>query len=224
MSEEEIAAPGWDAIDSYVGSRYGHRLPHQFTSSTPYELDKANPLPAVTVWESGAPPSWHYVSYGLTELFEKSSSDPNISGFGHELTLRVPKADGEEQPPAWGVRLLNALGHHILSQRAGLDSGHCVDLGAPLTMEESCCLTGLVCIPDPILGKFDSPHGSVLFLQLVGITAAELAIFKDLELPDLVAAIAELSPSGLSDPARACWCEDAEKSKVMKRYKVGLKL
>lgn len=71
-------APGWEAIDRAVGMRYPAQVPHQFASSRPYELDGRAPLPAVTVWSSGAPSSWHYVSYGLSELFEKTSPDPSL--------------------------------------------------------------------------------------------------------------------------------------------------
>ena len=35
-------------------------------------------------------------------------------------------------------------------------------------------ITGVVFALDPELGKIDTPHGEVSFLQLVGITSAEL--------------------------------------------------
>ena len=61
-------APGWDAIDRTLTSRYPSQVPHQFTSQVAYDLDKQSPLPAVCVWEAGSPKSWHYVTYGLTDL------------------------------------------------------------------------------------------------------------------------------------------------------------
>ena len=106
-SDDKVTAPGWEAIDIWVGSRYPGQTPHQFSSSTAYELDSASPLPAITVWES--PESWHFVTYGLTELFDKSSPRPFISGFGFELSFRLSKGD-EEEPPVWAVERLEALG------------------------------------------------------------------------------------------------------------------
>ena len=121
--QEEVEAPGWDAIDRWVGGKLpSTSAPHQFTSRTPYELDKPSPLPAITVWQTREPPGWLYVTYGLSELFEKSSNDPHVSGFGFELTLRIPRGD-EDTPPRWPLRLLHALGHHVLAHGKGFDSG-----------------------------------------------------------------------------------------------------
>jgi hypothetical protein len=239
---EELHAPGWDAIDTWVGRHFGGQTPHQFTSLTPYELDSPSPLPAVTVWSTRAPAGWLYVTYGLSELFEKSSEDPRISGFGFELSLRIPASAGDDEPhdgsdgkleeakpPAWPLRLLQSLGHHVLSTRSGFDSGHAIELGASLVQPGSdgpqdCALTGLICVPDPLLGKIETVNGSLLFLRLFGVTAEELAILGELELGELVACIAELSPLAITDPTRGSFTDDPERSKVLKRYrlKIGL--
>jgi hypothetical protein len=224
-----LEAPGWDAIDRFVGAHFGGQTPHQFTSKTPYELDSPNPLPAVTVWATRAPVGWLYVSYGLTELFEKTSDDPDVSGFGFELTLRIPATGDATKPPMWPLRLLQALGHHALESGGGFDSGHAINLGAPLVPADDdgprdCVLTGLICLPDPLLGKFGTVHGSVLFLRVFGVTADELESMSELELGELVACIAELSPMAITDPARRSFAEDPERSKVLRRYRLGIGL
>lgn len=233
MSDEaEIPAPGWDAIDRWVGGHFGAQVPHQFTSRTAYELETPSPLPAVTVWATSAPAGWLYVTYGLSELFDKSSNDPNVSGFGFELSLRLPSAtaaDADARPPTWPLRLLQSLGRHVLSTGSSFDSGHAIDLGASLVMPNSdgpqdCALTGLICLPDPLLGKIDTVHGSLLFLRLFGVTEDELKILDRLELGDLVACMAELSPMALTDPERASFAEHPERSKVLKRYALGIVL
>jgi hypothetical protein len=250
MSDEEnedneiIEAPGWDAIDRWVGSHFrdagvdagvdagGLQIPHQFTSQTAYELDSPNPLPAITVWRTKAPEGWLYVTYGLSELFDKSSDDPNVSGFGFELTLRIPMAPGQNggaRPPLWPLRLLQGLGRHVLANRSGFDSGHSLDLGASIVPPnsdgpEGCVLTGLTCLPDPLLTKIQTVHGSLLFLRLFGVTAAELAILGELELGSLVACIAELSPMAITDAGRRSFTEDPERGKVLTRYKLGIGL
>ncbi|KIG14980.1 hypothetical protein DB30_06169 [Enhygromyxa salina] len=229
--DAKIPAPGWDAIDRWVGARFGGQVPHQFTSHTAYELESPNPLPAVTVWATSAPAGWLYVTYGLSELFDKSSNDPNVSGFGFELSLRLPGSgvSTDERPPAWPLRLLQSIGHHVLSTGGGFDSGHAIDLGASLVAPGSdgpqdSVLTGLICLPDPLLGKINTVHGSLLFLRLFGVTADELKVLDDLELGDLVACIAELSPLAVTDPERASFAEDAECSKVLRRYSLGISL
>ncbi len=233
MSDEEIHAPGWSAIDMAVGRIYPGQTPHQFASKTPYELDARSPLPAITVWENRLPPSWHYVTYGLTELFDKTSNVPDVSGFGFELVMRVPKAEGEEMPPIWPLRLLQTLGHYVLDQRQGFDSGHLIGLESPLTTAEGAPgdppapetkLDSILAIPDPLLGKIDTPHGAVLFLQLVGLHADERKAFESMDLEQKVGAMADLDPAGLTDPARESWLEHEEKVKVLRRYqfKIGM--
>jgi hypothetical protein len=221
---QEIDAPGWQAIDRTLTSRYPGQIPHQFTSQVPYNLDKQSPLPAVCVWEAGSPKSWHYVSYGLTELFSKESNVPEVSGFGAELTLRLPRGDDDPHPPVWGVKLLQALAHHCFSQGAGFDAGHCVDLGSSIADDQESALTGLVCLPDPMLRKIEGPFGSLLFLQLIGLTAEELATFREMSLQAQVAAIADLDASGLTDPSRASWLADESTAVVLRRYKLGVGL
>jgi hypothetical protein len=232
--DEELHAPGWDAIDRFVGHHFGGQTPHQFSSRTPYDLDSPSPLPAVTVWATRAPVGWMYVTYGLSELFEKTSDDPAVSGFGFELSLRIPasgSASGPDEvtPPTWPLRLLQALGHHALSEGGGFDSGHVLDLGAPLVAADSdgpraSALTGLICLPDPLLGKINTVHGSLLFLRLFGVTKDEIASFAELELGHLVACLAELSPAVITDPARGSYVDEPELGKVIRRYRLGIGL
>ncbi|MCA9683426.1 MAG: suppressor of fused domain protein [Myxococcales bacterium] len=226
-------APGWAAIDRWVSAHFPHATPHQFASRTPYELDTASPLPAITVFETRAPAGWLYVSYGLSELFEKSSDDPGVSGFGFELTLRIPRAEGTGdeggEPPVWPLKLFQALGHHALNTGGGFDSGHRLNLGAPLCPPSSdgpadCRLSALICLPDPALGKIDTINGSLLFLRLFGVTDDELAALTEVELGDLVACLAELEGLAITDPGRGSFFEDPEKSKILRRYKLGISL
>ncbi len=98
-----------------------------------------------------------------------SADDPDVSGFGFELTLRVPRADGEERPPAWGVRLIQALGRYVLLSGEGFDSGHRADLGGPLVPGVATELRGIACVPDPALGKIATPFGTLLFLRRAAI-------------------------------------------------------
>lgn len=217
-------APGWQAIDSWVGSRFAGQTPHQFTSKAAYDLQSSSPLPGITVWETESPKAWLFVSYGLSELFEKNSEDEEISGFGFELTMRLPRYPSEQHPPVWVLQLIQALGHQVLSTRTGFDSGHCIDLGGTILPQGESRLEGLACVPDPLLGKLDGPFGTLLFLQMVGVTRDELELMKDWEMEAVVGAIAEIDAEGLTLPGRSSWLEDEQKARVMRRYKVGLKL
>ncbi len=217
-----LDAPGWQAIDRHLAQRYGQQLPHQFTSRTAYDFESDSPLPAISAYEASTPPHWHLVTYGFSELFEKSSPDAQLSGFGYELTFRIPRAPGETMPPTWAVRLLQALGRYVFTEQAPFDTGHRADLGAPLCPGSQLC--ALACVPDPELGKITTVFGNLLFLQVVGLTAAEHTCMRNLSYEDVVLLLAEIDRLGLTDPTRSCWTLSPQKSPVFKRYELGIRL
>lgn len=228
-----VHAPGWAALDRALATVYPGQTPHQFASQRPYDLEGTAPLPAISVYEARAPDGWHLVTYGLSELFEKTSPDPERSGFGLELTLRLPRAAGEGTPPAWAVRLLQALGHYVLSGHAGLDTGHVIDLGGPLVPpplespgdgepSRPCALEGVVLVPDPRLGELDTPHGRVLFLQLFGLTRDELEPMTEWDLERKVGLVLEYDPLAITDPARGSMRDDRRKAPLYRRYELGV--
>lgn len=223
-SSQDLKAPGWAAIDSACQRLYPRQVPHQYTSQTAYELDSKHPLPAISVWEGRRPDHWHYVTYGLSELFEKTSHDLDISGFGFELTLRAPRREGEDTPPAWPLRTLQALGSYVLRSRKGFDTGHRADLGGPIAPGTDTALTALVFVPDPLLGKLSGPFGSLLFLQVIGVTADELAAVERLDHEGVVHLFAELDFHGLTDLSRESWFKSPQKSPVIRRYQLGIRL
>jgi hypothetical protein len=215
-------APGWAAIDDALARLYPRQVPHQFASKTAYEVDTANPLPAIAVYEGVRPTHWHYVTYGLSELFEKSSADPDVSGFGFELTMRVPRGADEEQPPTWPLRALQGLGRYVLANGRGFDTGHCAELGGSIAPGIESRLTCMAFVPDPLLRKISTPFGSLLFLQVVGLTPDELAAMQRLDHEGVVHLLGELDLHGLTDLARGSYFEDEKKSPILRRYQLGV--
>ena len=215
-------APGWAALDRALAAVHPGRTPHQFASRTPYEEGSAAPLPAVTGFAADDPPHWHLVGYGCTELFDKTSPEPAISGFGFEVGVRVPRAEGQARPPAWAVRLLQAVGHHVLFGGARLDSGHIVDLGGPLRPDPPTELSACVCVPDPQLGKFDTPNGSVLVLQLFGLRPDERDRMAAWDLARKVRFCLEAAPLAITDPDRPAFEADPRTRALWRRYDLGI--
>jgi len=217
-----MRAPGWAAMDRMLATLYPGQTPHQFASERPYDLEGRSPLPAVVGHEAQGPDHWHLVTYGLTELFEKTSADPERSGFGFELTLRLPRTSSDNRPPAWAVHLLQTLGHYVLSGHGPLDSGHVIDLGGPLCPTPPCALEGVVCVPDPELGKIDTVHGSALFLQLFGLTRDELEPMTQWDLKRKVGLVREAERLAITDPNRGSMREDPRKAALYRRYELGI--
>lgn len=53
------------------------------------------PLDGISVYNGGD--YFHFVTYGLSELYEKQNGNPERSGYGFELTLKLKK-EGLENP------------------------------------------------------------------------------------------------------------------------------
>jgi suppressor of fused-like protein len=94
------------------------------------------------------------------------------SGFGFELTFRLH--DDNEIPPAWPAELLQALARYVFSSGNLLCAGDHVSWHSSLDKQESRIQHMLLAL-DPELSSVQSELGQVQFLQVVGVTAEEIA-------------------------------------------------
>jgi hypothetical protein len=145
-----------------------------------------------------------------------------VSGFGFELTMRVPRGADEEQPPTWPLRALQGLGRYVLANGRGFDTGHCAELGGSIAPGIESLLTCMAFVPDPLLRKIATPFGSLLFLQVVGVTADELAAMRRLDHEGVVHLLGELDLHGLTDPSRGSYFNDEKKAPILRRYQLGV--
>ena len=185
--------------------RYGDATPRHVGYTPPAAF--SDNLQGCSAYDAGS--HWHYVTYGLSELYGKHpDADPDVSGWGFELTMRVPRGS-EQEAPGWPFAMLNELAKHVNGQAAPVAEGHRVDMlravtghpdvpGAPDTALEVYAVA-----LDPELGRIDTPNGSLAFLQVVGVTPEEkermvasstAAVLEELRLQD---------PLLMTDPGRA---------------------
>jgi suppressor of fused len=190
-------APGWDAIDAAMKAVHGDVEPvHKGLAPG---VAFGSPLQGVSAYAE--PGHWHFVTYGLTELFAKESDVAEISGFGYELTMRVPRA-GEDSPPEWPFALLANV---AAAARAGNDFavGHRLQVGGPITGGADSVMEAVAFVSDPSLPVWtSSPNGSFEFYELVGITPGELAEMQSSSTAAVVARLAESNPLLITDPTR----------------------
>jgi suppressor of fused-like protein len=190
-------APGWDAIDAAMKAVHGDVEPVHKGLVPGVAL--GSPLQGVSAYpETG---HWHFVTYGLTELFVKESDMAEISGFGYELTMRVPRAD-EDSPPDWPFELLAKV---AAAARTGNDfaAGHRLQVGGPITGRPDCGMEAVAFVSDPSLPVWTtSPHGSFEFYELFGITPDELAEMQASSTAEVVGRLGESNPLLITDPAR----------------------
>lgn len=184
--DEQQEAPGWDAIDTALAPAVGQVQPlHWGTDTLLPDQDG--------LWGISAYPLdgyWLFVTYGLSELFVKLSDDPTVSGWGYELTMRVPRDASDDQPPGWPLNLLTRLGQVTYQQSQPHHAGGRMELPeAPDGMPEA-----LLWAEDPAIGGFTGPFGSVDFLAVIGVSAEVLAEARATSSELALAALAEDNP------------------------------
>ena len=89
-AEETVCTDGWDAITEEFERIYpGQTKPKHYATIIKWILGGNDPLDGISVYDGGD--FWHFVSYGLTEIYGKETEDKEVSGYGYELTLKLKK-------------------------------------------------------------------------------------------------------------------------------------
>lgn len=198
-------APGWEAIDAALRPLYGDQAPRHIGYMPPAAL--STNLQGCSAYQ--AEDHWHYISYGLSQLYHPGpQDDPEVSGWGFELSLRVPLGD-DNHAPGWPFTMLNELAKHVNGNRVRLEPGDRIDLQAPITGYPHTPdgvpteLTVFAMTVDPQLGTIHTANGRLTFLQAVGVTQHE----KDRMITESTAAVldelAQTSSLLITDPGRA---------------------
>lgn len=200
----ELPSPGWQAIDDALAARYGDQEPRHVGYYPPAAV--STNLQGCSAYRGEG--HWHYVSYGLSELYVPGpEDDPQRSGWGCELTLRV--ASDAAEPPPWAFTMLNEIAKWVNASATPLAPGARVDLRAPVTGHPHAPeapptgLTVYAVTVDPELGGMDTPNGRVDFLQLVGVTGEEKAQMVASSTAAVLAGLARENPLLVTDPGRA---------------------
>jgi suppressor of fused len=192
-------APGWDAIDIALARLYPGVVPVHLA---PFP---GAHMPGGGVHGISAYPAtdhWHLVTYGLSELFEKVSRQPEISGWGYELTIRVTRRPEEAGPPQWAFNLLERLARVTQAEAHRYRVGDRVELGGPLDGDPGTRIVALTVVLDPQLGTIDTPNGAVQFRQVVGITRNELDFLRSGSVEVVLEHLAEGNPLLVTDVRR----------------------
>lgn len=207
MTYEENTS-GWDAIDKAIGELYGEQESHHYGTSIPYILGGPDPLDGISVYAVNTPmPHWHFVTYGFSELYEKEMQDASKSGYGFELTFRLTRSEGETDPPAWALNLLQNVGRYVFTSGNIFQPGDYMDANGPICLESDTLLTALSFIEDPDLTAISTPNGSVQFIQMVGITGRELEMIQTWNARGFLSACSNFMPKYVTDLMRNSYAD-----------------
>lgn len=185
VEEKEVEAIGWDAIDKEVDRVYpGQDNPKHYAAIVKWRFGGPDPLDGISVYDGGD--YWHFVTYGLSELYEKESDNKEWSGFGMEFTFKLKKDNysDEEQEIKCVCGLLQQIAritfksgelfqpfeYLYTGQTEGIDS------------KQKSNITGFITIPDTKFNTLNTKNGRVDFVEFIGATNDELVALKNKEL------------------------------------------
>lgn len=203
MNNEEVVMDGWNAITEAFEAIYpGQDKPKHYGVLIPWSLGGNDPLDGISIYDAGD--YWHFVTYGLSELYEKESENKEYSGFGMEFTLKLKKGCYEDEE----AEIKGLCGILQSIARLTFNSGEIFDVfeylytGQTTGMDTQAKsnITGFITIPDTDVKSIQTPNGKVDFVQFIGVTDNELIKLKDKEIA--VAELYEKLGSDLTDYSR----------------------
>jgi hypothetical protein len=150
------------------------------------------------------------VTYGFTELYEKESDNPDVSGFGFELTFRLACGSRDEEPPVWPLNFLQNIARYVFSSGNSLAEHHHIDLNGPIALGEETEICYIALAKDPQLGQIGSNNGSATFLQVVGLCRDEYDLIKDWNCGRMLDYVGRRWPLLITDLKRSSILSDQE--------------
>ncbi|CAM3991576.1 suppressor of fused domain protein [Nocardia ninae] len=194
-------APGWNAIDGALRPLYGDIEPFHWATDHRWSLGGPDPLDGISAYSRTEPvPHWHYVSYGMTELYEKEWDNPEKSGWGFEFTFRLVRKPADTEPPVWPANFLQNLARYVFQSGKWFEPGHTIKANGPIAADRpNSGIRAVGFTVDPELGTIETPHGSMRFLQLVGLTMPEYRAAQGGKALELLAELAPRLPLYVTD-------------------------
>ena len=187
---DKINASGWDAITEACENIYPtQKNPKHYGTLINWTFGGNDPLEGISIYDGGS--FWHFVTYGLSELYEKQSDNREVSGYGMEFTFKLKKNNYEdEEAEIKGIcgilqsiaritftrgELFKPYEYLYTGQTQGIDT------------KSQSNITGFITIPDNEIKSIDTPNGKVRFVEFIGVTDNELSaiINKEINVKEL---------------------------------------
>lgn len=207
---KEEDAVGWMAIDEALNEVYGQLEPRHYgpANGLHYAAGGQDPIDGISIYDhAGEPPHLHLISYGMSELYyapEKANEE--FSKWGFEFTCRLLPFAEDEGDPFWLVHVFNNLARYVYQSGRWFEENQFIPAKGPVRLNTDTAIVGFVTALDPELGRIQTAHGEVSFIQLYGVTQKELDVLLANASTDYVAAfiakVKETNPLLITDLTR----------------------
>ncbi|MBP6091929.1 MAG: suppressor of fused domain protein [Crocinitomicaceae bacterium] len=174
-------AVGWLAIDKEFERLYPNQKPKHYGTVIKYMVGGEEPLDGQSIYESkNQIDHFHIVSYGFTNLYyDEECAGQEFSNWGFELTFRIKRINNEvASDQIWALNLMQNLAKYVFNSNQLIDECHTINANSSIRVGYESDITALLFVNDPELPVIDTPHGTVQFLQIFGLTTKEYADLK----------------------------------------------
>lgn len=181
IKEDETYAPGWQAIDDAFEALYPGQQPEHFGTllTSRAALGGDEYLDGFSVYSS--PKGYkHLVTYGMTVLYgDEEAFGGEWNGWGYEITIKLKEKDTANC--MWAIDMLSNLARYTYKTERFFQPNQFIrGNGSSLHIGSDSLITALLLINDTEVEPQMSVYGKTEFIQLVGITEAELeAVMED---------------------------------------------
>ena len=174
---EELNAQGWDAITAECERVYPNQTnPKHYGTLIPYRFGGNDPLDGISVYDGGD--FWHFVTYGLSELYDKESDIEEVSGYGMEFTFKLKKDnyENEENEIKCVCGILQSIARITFTKGELFNTFENLYTGQTTGIDynQKSNITGFITVPDDKFNEIDTPNGKVCFVEFIGVTDNEL--------------------------------------------------
>lgn len=182
---QDDRAPGWDAITELCDRIYpDQKDPKHYGTLIGWRLGGKDPLDGISVYDGGD--YWHFVTYGLTELYDKESDIAEISGYGMEFTLKLKKDsyENEENEIRCICGILQSIAKITFTKGELFHAYEYLYTGQTerIDCNRESNITGFITVPDDKFTEMDTPNGKVCFIEFIGVTDRELKAVQNKEI------------------------------------------
>lgn len=184
-TDKEEKSYGWDAITNEFDKIYpNQKNPKHYGTLISWNLGGNDPLRGISIYDGGN--YWHFVTYGLTELYEKESENKEVSGYGMEFTfkLKKDKYDNEEAEIKCICGILQSIARITFTNGEIFKPYEFIYTGQTTGIDVNGLsnITGFITIPDTNAKPLNTPNGKMEFVELIGVTESELKTLLNKEL------------------------------------------
>lgn len=171
------ASTGWEHIEREFLRIYpGQNDPLHFAAMIKWRFGGNDPLDGISIYEGKD--YWHFVTFGLSELYEKVSDNHELSGYGYEMTFKLKKDNYDDlnKEIRCVCQILQTLARITFQKGVVFGPNEFIRTGQTVGIDSKgeSDIRGFICISDPSVNTIDTPNGKVAFIEMVGMTEDEL--------------------------------------------------